>query len=49
MTISNLLVGEIGRSDQDDFDVHAGGLVRVILQRGGVGGLHESIATTVTL
>ncbi|KAF2832365.1 hypothetical protein CC86DRAFT_442635 [Ophiobolus disseminans] len=47
--IANLLVSEIGGSDDEAFDVHSDGLIRVIWQRGGIIQLHASIATTITL
>lgn len=46
LSILNLLVSEIGGSDEDIFDVHQQGLVRIIHQRGGLSNLgHGSIAT----
>jgi hypothetical protein len=49
LTISNLLVSEIGGFDDDVFDVHVEGLVKIVDQRNGISELHESIATTITL
>lgn len=49
LSISNLLVGEIGGLDGEAFDVHADGLQRIIFQRGGMHQLHANVATTITL
>jgi hypothetical protein len=47
--ITNLLVSEIGGLEEDVFDVHSRGLERIIYQRGGIGKLHERLATTTIL
>ncbi|KAF2871522.1 hypothetical protein BDV95DRAFT_628708 [Massariosphaeria phaeospora] len=51
LSILYLLVSEVGGFDEDVFDVHYDGLVRIIHQRGGIGnlGLHGSIATFMTV
>ncbi|KAL5423997.1 hypothetical protein PMIN04_003455 [Paraphaeosphaeria minitans] len=39
LSIVNLLVGEIGGQNEDVFDVHQEGLVRIVQQRGGIANL----------
>ncbi|KAF2249697.1 hypothetical protein BU26DRAFT_425137, partial [Trematosphaeria pertusa] len=47
ISILHLLVSEISGHDEDVFDVHQDGLIRIVEQRGGITslGLHGSIAT----
>jgi hypothetical protein len=47
LSILHLLVSEIGGQDEDVFDVHQDGLVRMVYQRGGIAhlGLHGKIAS----
>ncbi|KAF2030229.1 hypothetical protein EK21DRAFT_65923 [Setomelanomma holmii] len=49
LSITNLLVSEIGTFGEEVFEVHLEGLIRIVSQRGGIGQLHTSIATTVIL
>lgn len=51
ISILHLLISEIGGHDEDVFDVHQDGLVRIIHQRGGIAnlGLHGNIATFLIL
>ncbi|KAH8723409.1 hypothetical protein GQ44DRAFT_741037 [Phaeosphaeriaceae sp. PMI808] len=50
LSISNLLVSGIGGSFDDEvFDVHSQGLMRIVSQRGGISNLHQHIATNITL
>ncbi|KAF2110852.1 hypothetical protein BDV96DRAFT_192468 [Lophiotrema nucula] len=51
LSILYLLVSEIGGFDEDVFDVHQQGLVRIIHQRGGIGNLGQGgdIATFLIL
>jgi hypothetical protein len=49
LSISTLLVSEIGGFDEEAFDVHSEGLLRIIFQRGGIDKLHASVATAITL
>jgi hypothetical protein len=46
LSILHLLVVEIGGQNEDVFDVHQDGLVRIVYQRGGITnlGLHGNIA-----
>ncbi|KAL1610067.1 hypothetical protein SLS60_001732 [Paraconiothyrium brasiliense] len=47
LSITNLLVSEIGGQNEDVFDVHQEGLVRIVQQRGGIAnlGVDYDIAT----
>jgi hypothetical protein len=49
LSIANLLISEVGSCDENVFDVHAEGLTRMVLQRGGISQLHDRLATTITL
>lgn len=49
LSICNLLVSGIGGFDEDVFDVHSEGLVRIILHRGGLSKLPENLAKTITM
>jgi hypothetical protein len=49
LSIANLLISEVGSFDENVFDVHAEGLTRIILQRGGIGQLNDRLATIITL
>jgi hypothetical protein len=49
LSIFQLLISEIGGFDEDVFDVHSEGLIRIISQRGGISQLLASVATSITL
>ncbi|KAF2475547.1 uncharacterized protein BDR25DRAFT_103577 [Lindgomyces ingoldianus] len=51
LSILHLLISECGGFDEDVFDVHQEGLVRIIYQRGGIGnlGMNGKIAAFMTL
>ncbi|KAF2186356.1 hypothetical protein K469DRAFT_573713 [Zopfia rhizophila CBS 207.26] len=51
LSVLHLLISEVGGFDEDVFDVHQEGLVRIVHQRGGINnlGLNGAIATFLTL
>ncbi|KAH7093742.1 hypothetical protein FB567DRAFT_179896 [Paraphoma chrysanthemicola] len=49
LSIVQLLISEIGGCDDDIFEVHSEGLIRIISQRGGICQLLPNVATNTTL
>ncbi|CAO2650122.1 Nn.00g014140.m01.CDS01 [Neocucurbitaria sp. VM-36] len=49
VSILHLLVSEIGSTDEDVFDVHMQGVLRIVDQRGGMTELSATIATFISL
>jgi hypothetical protein len=47
LSVSTLLVSEIGGFDEEAFNVHSEGLLRIIFQRGGIDKLHASVANVL--